>query len=224
MLQEGEVRRVGENQYRKVDVRVIAATNLLIESAVEAGKFREDLYYRLNVVQIVVPPLRERPEDIPLLAAHFIETCSRRLGRKADGFTEEAMARLVRAPWRGNVRELEHAIEKALILTERDRIGVEALAGLGGEGPGGGPASPDRERRGGRGAAPAAAPGPSLPFDFSELSLEDFDSRWLEHEASYLRSLVARAGGNYSRAARLARVKNRNTLIARLKRHRLDRR
>jgi transcriptional regulator with GAF, ATPase, and Fis domain/tetratricopeptide (TPR) repeat protein len=225
VLQEGEVRRVGENQYRKVDVRVIAATNLPIASAVAAGKFREDLYYRLNVVEINVPPLRERREDIPLLAAHFIDTCSRRLGRKADGFTEEAMARLVRAPWRGNVRELEHAIEKALILTERDRIGVEALDTLGGEPPdsGVGAAPAGGERRRG-GAAGTAAHGASLAFDFTELSLEDFDSRWLEHEASYLRSLVDRAGGNYSLAARLAQVKNRNTLIARLKRHRLDRR
>jgi Nif-specific regulatory protein len=215
VLQEGEIRRVGENQYRKVDVRVIAATNLPIEQAVEEGRFRQDLFYRLNVVPIRVPPLSERREDIPLLASHFLKRCAERLGRKVEGFTEEAMAVLVRSPWRGNVRELEHAIEKALILSERDRIGVDALADL-------------------PGAAAALAKAPSVPpgrpaaaleepGEFAGMSLEDFDRRWLTAESAYLRHLVEEANGNFSQAARLARVRNRNTLIARLRRHGIGR-
>jgi len=213
VLQEGEIRRVGENHYRKVDVRVIAASNRNIEDEIAAGKFRQDLFYRLNVVPLRVPPLRERREDIPAMAEHFLHAAAERLGRKVGGFTEQAMALLVRAPWPGNVRQLQHTVEKALILGDRDRIGVETLGELSGAAsrgmPGKLPAESDR--------------GPVAAVDFSDLSLAEFDARWLEMEEAYLRQLVARAGGNFSRAARIARVRNRNTLIARLKRHGIER-
>ena len=126
------------------------------------------------------------------------------------------------------MRELEHAIEKAVILSERDRIGVEALPDLSGPPPAaaGGASGAAGALAGGLEAALAIAGragGGAIGFDFSELTLADFDARWLETEAAYLRHLVEKAGGNFSRAARLARVKNRNTLIARLKRHGIER-
>ncbi len=127
VLQEGEVRRVGESTTRKVDVRVIAATNVDLESRVREGAFRRDLYYRLNVFPITLPPLRARPQDVPSLAEHFLRT---RRGRRAvAGFTPEAVRALQAYPFPGNVRELENEIERALALAEDGHpIGVEHLS------------------------------------------------------------------------------------------------
>ena len=119
---------MGENKLRKVDVRILAATNSPIREAVEKGSFREDLFYRLNVVPVEMPPLRERKEDIPTLAMLFLEKACERSGRPLMSFTEDAMALLEVAPWRGNVRELENSVEKLVILAEGDRIDAESLA------------------------------------------------------------------------------------------------
>ena len=116
-LQEGEIRRVGESVPVKVDVRVIAATNQDLKRAIAEKRFREDLFYRLNVVPLRIPPLRERREDIPLLAAHFLERHNRRTGA-ARSFSPEALARLVGHDWPGNVRELENMVEQAAALCE----------------------------------------------------------------------------------------------------------
>ena len=116
VLQEGEFELLGATRTLKVDVRVVAATNQELAQLVKEKRFREDLYYRLQVITIAVPPLRERQEDIPLLAQHFLGRFAARDHRELDGFTEAAMARLVGYPWPGNVRELEHAIERAVIL------------------------------------------------------------------------------------------------------------
>jgi two-component system response regulator HydG len=116
-LQEGEIRRVGESLPVKVDVRVIAATNQDLKRAIAERRFREDLFYRLNVVPLRIPPLRERREDIPLLAAHFLERYNRRTGA-AKAFSQEALARLVGHDWPGNVRELENMVEQAAALSE----------------------------------------------------------------------------------------------------------
>jgi Nif-specific regulatory protein len=126
-LQEREFERLGSTRPIRVDVRVIAATNRDIERAARAGAFREDLYYRLNVISLSLPPLRERREDIPLLAGHFAAQTSRRLGHPIAGFTPEARSCLLRYDWPGNVRELANAVERALVLGEGDLIRPEDL-------------------------------------------------------------------------------------------------
>ncbi|MBW8875817.1 MAG: sigma 54-interacting transcriptional regulator [Acidobacteria bacterium] len=126
-LQEREIERLGSTRPIRVDVRVIAATNRDLERAARAGTFREDLYYRLNVITLHLPPLRERREDVPLLASHFAAQTSRRLGRPVAGFTPEARACLLRYDWPGNVRELANAVERALVLGEDDLIRPEDL-------------------------------------------------------------------------------------------------
>src|SRR5206468_5530692 len=112
--QERELDRVGGTRPIRVDVRVVAATNRDLEKAIREGTFREDLYYRLNVITLHLPPLRERREDVSLLASHFAAGISQRLGRSVAGFTPEARACLLRYDWPGNVRELANAVERAL--------------------------------------------------------------------------------------------------------------
>lgn len=121
-LQEKEVHRVGGVEPVPVDVRVIAASNRNLKEMVEAGKFRQDLYYRLNVVTLQVPPLRERGSDILLLAEHFLEVSNERYGKSVEGFDVEAREALQRYNWPGNVRELKHRIERAVILTNNDKL------------------------------------------------------------------------------------------------------
>jgi len=116
VLQEKEFERVGETRPRKIDVRIVAATNRDLAAELEAGRFRADLFYRLNVFPIWSPPLRERREDIPLLAKHFIQACARRLRRPPPLLSEAALRQLVTRDWPGNIRELENVIERAIIL------------------------------------------------------------------------------------------------------------
>jgi two-component system response regulator HydG len=126
-LQEREFERVGSNETVRVDVRVLAATNRPLEALVEDGKFREDLFYRLAVVRLDVPPLRARPSDVPLLADLFLRRSAEENDRRVEGFTEAARWALLSHPWPGNVRELQNAIEQAVLLTERERIDVDDL-------------------------------------------------------------------------------------------------
>lgn len=126
VLQEGEVRRVGSNQSTTVDVRILAATNADLGQLLQQGTFREDLFYRLNVIPVVIPPLRDRRDDIPPLAEHFLQRFSQRQGR-ALHFTAEALEHLLRYPWPGNVRELENAVERTAILAHDDMIGPAEL-------------------------------------------------------------------------------------------------
>jgi two-component system, NtrC family, response regulator HydG len=126
-LQERQIRRVGENRHRQVSARVIAATNRDLVKEIRAARFREDLYYRLRVIEIEIPPLRERREDILPLARAFVEDAAARTGRKVKGVTPAAADQLLRYPWPGNVRELENAIERAVVLTRRGRLDVEDL-------------------------------------------------------------------------------------------------
>ncbi|MBI5577746.1 MAG: sigma 54-interacting transcriptional regulator [Deltaproteobacteria bacterium] len=122
VLQEGEFERVGEGRTRKVDVRIIAATNKNLMEEIKSGRFREDLYYRLNVFPIEVAPLRDRKEDIPQLAAHFIEVFARRLNRPVPRLTQANLMDLKAHDWPGNVRELQNIIERALILSPHGRL------------------------------------------------------------------------------------------------------
>jgi DNA-binding NtrC family response regulator len=127
-LQEHEFERVGGNQTIKVDVRIVAATNRDLLQRVKDNHFREDLYYRLNVVSIEMPALRERPSDIPLLASHFLQKYARENGKTVDGFTDDALSQLANYAWPGNVRELENAVERAVVVAKKPRIGVEDLS------------------------------------------------------------------------------------------------
>ncbi|HUO52874.1 MAG TPA: sigma-54 dependent transcriptional regulator [Gemmatimonadaceae bacterium] len=122
VLQSGEFERVGSSKTRRVDVRIIAATNADLRAEVAAGRFREDLFFRLNTVEIHLPPLRERREDIPLLAAHFLAQSAARYRRRVVAFTPEAMRALLAYAWPGNVRELAHAVERAVLLAEGDQV------------------------------------------------------------------------------------------------------
>jgi len=122
VLQEREIRRVGSTAPIRIDVRLLAATNRRLEDLVREGRFREDLYYRLNVVALRIPPLRERREDIPLLAAHFLTRSAKRHGRAVPTLSPEAMALLLEHLWPGNVREMENAIERAVLLADTDTI------------------------------------------------------------------------------------------------------
>jgi serine/threonine-protein kinase PknK len=172
VLQDGEVRAVGGERTRKVDVRVIAATHRDLEAMVAAGTFREDLFYRLNVIAIRVPALRERADDVPLLVAHFLAKHAADDHRRALKVTRAAMDRLLAYPWPGNVRQLENEIRRALVLAE-DRIDVAEL-------------SSDIARGG-----PAAARGSGL----------DLRSRVDALEADLVREALAKTGGNQTRAA-----------------------
>ncbi len=126
-IQEREVKELGSDSTTKVDVRLITATNHDLAQAVQNGTFRSDLYYRIQVMPLTIPPLRERRDDIPLLAQYFLTESTRRLERDIRGFTQEAMQRLMLYPWPGNVRELENVVEKAVLLSRQDLIGAELV-------------------------------------------------------------------------------------------------
>ena len=127
VLQEHEFERLGGTRTLRVDVRLVAATNRDLSAMVAAGQFREDLYYRLNVVSIEMPPLRERKEDVQALAMFFVKRFSGELKKKIDGLDNDALKLLMRYNWPGNIRELENAIERAMLLTESDHITVDDL-------------------------------------------------------------------------------------------------
>jgi DNA-binding NtrC family response regulator len=132
VLETGEMERVGSSKKRHVDVRVISATNADLRGGVAAGQFREDLLFRLNTVEIHLPPLRERPEDIPLLAMHFLGRYTQRYGKRLTGFDAAAQEALRKHTWPGNVRELDHTIERAVLLSHGSAVTVAGLA-LGGD-------------------------------------------------------------------------------------------
>jgi DNA-binding NtrC family response regulator len=127
VVESGELERVGSSQTRRVDVRLISATNADLENEVQSGAFRQDLLFRLNTVEIRLPPLRERREDIPLLAAQFLRHQAQRYRKSTDGFEQAAMKALLDHPWPGNVRELEHVVERAVLMCSGSKIGRSDL-------------------------------------------------------------------------------------------------
>ncbi len=127
VLETGEFERVGSSKTRTADVRIVSATNADLESEVREGRFREDLYFRLNTVEILIPPLRQRLEDIAALATHFLNRFQRRYRKDLQGFTESALSQLLQHSWPGNVRELEHAVERGVLLAEGERISARDL-------------------------------------------------------------------------------------------------
>lgn len=118
MLQEGEYERVGDHQTRTVDVRLVAATNEDLEQAVKEGKFRADLYYRLNIFPVIIPPLRDRRDDIPLLIAHFLTRFENMYSKTLKGLSDKAKNFVMKYEWPGNIRELENLLERATLLTD----------------------------------------------------------------------------------------------------------
>ena len=183
-IQVREIRRVGDTRDVKTDVRLIAASNRDLETAVRDGVMREDLFYRLNVLPIHLPPLRERHEDIPLLVAHFLQKFSKDLGKEVRGVTPEALAVLERYHWPGNIRELENVLERAIVLGGGDMLGAEAL-----------PESVRRER---------PSRGPEL-VDIPEEGL-DLEGTLDDLERRYLQRALDRTGGVQTKAADLLRM------------------
>ena len=185
VLQEEEVRPVGETKPQQVDVRVIAATSRDLDTEVTEGRFREDLYYRLNVMHLRVPPLRERREDIPLLTDHFLSHFRTSLGKPVQTLTDEALERLSDYPWPGNVRELENVIERAVILADTDRITPQNLP-----------------------ESVVSSVGES-PQDPGSLSLKRARRT---AEAETIRRALAATGGNRTHAAKLLEISHRALL------------
>jgi DNA-binding NtrC family response regulator len=177
-VQEREFERVGGNTAIRVDVRVIAATNQDLEAAVGASRFREDLYYRLRVVELTIPPLAERREDIPLLVDHFLKEAATRLRRDLKPLTREALHACLTHPWRGNVRELRSAVEQALLLAPGGEITPADLFGT---------------------AAPAVPPSPppGMPASFREAKERVVET----FERDFLREALRRHGGNITHTA-----------------------
>jgi DNA-binding NtrC family response regulator len=187
VLQEREFERLGSNKTRHIDVRIIAATNQDLRAALEQGTFREDLYYRLNVVPLNIPPLRERTEDIPFLAEHFVKKLAAANASPVESITEEAIRRLLGYHWPGNVRELENVIERSLVLCSGTRLDAADIR---------------------LDTAPRARERSAEDFLPEGLSLD-------EYEQSIIREALRRAAGNKSQAARLLGL-TRNALRYRL--------
>jgi len=191
-LQNQEVLRVGSLTPRKVDVRAIAATHRDLRAAVAAKQFREDLFYRLSMVEIHVPSLAERKEDLPLLISHFVDKFSKQYGKEIRGLTQRARILVARHDWPGNIRELENVLGYACMMVLGDTIDIHDL--------------PEYMRLPGRRPV-----GPAMPEPMAEASLE-------EHEKRLLADAMAVAGGNQSEAARALRI-GRDALRYKLKKH-----
>ncbi len=183
-IQEKEIERIGAGYPTPVDVRIISATNSDLRAAIKKYKFREDLYYRLNVIPIHLPPLRERREDIPLLANHFLHKFNQKFGKNIKGIKKEAMELLANYDWPGNIRELENLVERLAVLTKTDQIGPDRL--------------------------PAEIKGelPCQP-DSSETTLQEAVQKF---EADFIRQTIKKAGGKKGKAAELLGI-HRNTLL-----------
>jgi two-component system response regulator AtoC len=194
-LQEEQVRRLGDDDDRRIDLRLVAATARDLEAEVADGRFREDLFHRINVVALRVPPLRDRAGDIPLLAAHFVTRINQRSRLAITGLSREAMRLLNAYRWPGNVRELENTIERAAVMCEGPEIDADSL--------------PDRILNGRNGFGPVAASAPAPVEPFADLSIKRA-ARRVEEEL--IRQALARTGGNRTRAAELLDISHRALL------------
>lgn len=184
-LQEGEVRRVGATETRRVDVRIISASNRDLEEAVEKGEFRDDLYYRLAVVPIHLPQLKNRREEIPELVRHLLARQVERLGVQIEGVEPDAMQVLLDYSWPGNIRELENVLERALVLTEGPMISLQDL--------------PESVRR-------PSPDGPGISVDSDDLSVKRHSARLEKH---LIERALDRTGGNKTQAAELLELSPR---------------
>ena len=204
-LQTGDIQPVGANKTRKVDVRVVAATNRDLEAEMANGQFREDLYYRLAIIPVRMPALRERTDDIPLLVRHFVDAINKRTEFPVKGITRGALDALMAYDWPGNIRELRAALERMVVMAEAEVLAIDdlpakirAVVGLGGD-----EADPD--------ASVDAFATPELPEDGLKLS-----SAVDQYETSLILQALERTGWNKNQAARLLNM-NRTTLVEKLK-------
>jgi transcriptional regulator with GAF, ATPase, and Fis domain len=225
-LQEGEIKRVGADENRTVDVRVLAATNVDLMSRIQSGQFRRDLYYRLNVIAIELPPLRERGDDVILLGNHYLQKFARSMHRDAKQLAPDALRALRDYDWPGNVRELEHAIEHAMVLSQREAICASDLPFIR---PSGtfrdGASSAGSGQGGGRDAESFRIAGDSTGFifaDLAELTYAEAKRRVVAFfDETYTGEILRRTGGNMSEAARKAGL-DRSNFRRLLKRHKDD--
>jgi len=188
-LQEGELRRLGDTEVRKVNVRIVAATARELEQEVSAGSFREDLYYRLNVIRIHIPPLRERREDVPLLAEHFLASFRRKFRKGEMRFSPEAMEALAGHDWRGNVRELENVIERCVLLGGEGEVSRDQLISI---------------WEGGTAGDRASSRSPGVVIRVSvPLANPDLKNAVKEMERQLIRLALERTGGSRPKAAEL---------------------
>ncbi len=205
-LQEGEIRRVGDNIERPVDVRVVAATSRLLDSEVAAGRFRSDLFYRINVVRLHLPALRERTEDIPELVHHFVKQFNARLGLSVTGASPAAMRLLMEYSWPGNIRELENAIERAMVLADRRVVDADQLP------------DPVRHGNGSSQAGSAASQPVYSPTEPHDLSVK----RQVQAlERTLIKRALERTQGNRTRAAKLLDLSHR-ALLYKIREYGLD--
>jgi len=222
-LQESEFERVGGIKTTRVDVRLIAATNRDLLQEIEVQRFRKDLYYRLAVVPLVLPPLRERKSDIPMLSGHFIDKYNRRLNKKIEGITDEAMVALQAYAWPGNIRELENLMERVLLFADGPQIGLRDLPEPirpGASTPMGAPAAPSAVAA----SAPATAssPEPIAAPTVAEPGLgegglkEIIKQRSAELEKEIITKALEETGGNVTRAAKLLQI-SRKSLQTKMK-------
>src|SRR6185312_3293721 len=213
-LQERELERVGGNETIKVDVRVVSATNRNLEKMIEDGEFREDLYYRLNVFPINLPPLRERLDDLPVLANHFVTKFARQMGIAPAGIAADGLAKLREYNWPGNVRELENIVERAMILARGAALGAQHLDFV--------RRMPSATNQSGSlpvVPAVASSSGPTLaPATDDGKSLAE---RLLDSERKEIVAAVEKSRGNIASAARTLGI-NRSTLYYRLRKHGLE--
>jgi len=193
VLQEGKVRPLGSNEETDIDVRVIAATNKNFEKEIAEGRFREDLYYRLSVIPIQLPSLRERREDIPLLARHFLERFRKVMEKPIGGISPEAMSHLESYEWPGNVRELENTMERAVALETGTAISLQVL--------------PDRVAGYASSSVLASNASPNLAFPIDGL---DFEKEMAGAERRYLLTALEKSGGVRTKAAELLKITYRS--------------
>jgi DNA-binding NtrC family response regulator len=192
IIQEREVMRIGSSKLIKVDVRLIAATNENLAECVKNGKFREDLFYRLSVVPLHLPPLRDRKEDIPLLIDHFLHKYNRRSKKQIVGLNQDVLKALMQYDWPGNIRELENTIERAVVLSKSDEIELDALVYHG------------------------------ISYGSSFLSPIDGTYRSLEEvEKEYIKTVLQARHGNKSQSAKVLGI-DRKTLITKIKKYHIQ--
>src|SRR5215217_3462195 len=204
-LQEGEFERVGGIKTTRVDVRLVAATNRDLQTEIEAGRFRKDLYYRLAVVPLTLPPLRERRSDILMLARHFVDKYNRRLNKKIEGIADEALALLQNYSWPGNIRELENLIERALLFADGPLITAKDLP------------DPVRQGAGVQPSPSSSTPTPSMDVPTGEVGLKDIvRMKAAELERDLIVKKLDETGGNVTRAARLLQI-SRKSLQTKMK-------
>lgn len=219
LLQQREYTPVGESRAVKADVRIVAATNRNLSKEVQAGRFREDLYYRLNVIHVRLPALRERREDIPLLAQHFLRTAAERDGRSdIASFSAEALARLVAFDWPGNVRELENVVERAVILSPDSIVSADCVMAMPSRAPE--RSMPPTERRLSSVPKPPASARASVPAPESQGPIIDLRAKVDAYENSLIANALARHGNNKTKAAQALGL-HRTTLVEMLKRKRV---